>query len=117
MACVESLYKRNNLSPYIFSEQQIVDCTVGLYRDEPKPINNGCSGGTSDAVTQYFNDAHVETQEDYPYKAKDAPCAVKQRPSRVKFNHTTVLPENEDHLAYLLNKNGPLVLYIYAGKT
>lgn len=114
MAAVEALYLRNKLGPKIFSEQQIIDCSIDKYATG---LNNGCTSGASDAVTHYFTDVDVKQTKEYPYKAEVGKCAVTPSPSKQKFNFTTVLADNEDHLALILNENGPVVVYIYAGTT
>ena len=62
---------------------------------------------------QFANETDMETSAQYPYTQKHGSCqSDTPRTSDPALNFTTVLPDNEDHLAYLLNKNGPLVVYI-----
>jgi len=50
-----------------FSEQQIVDCSDAFH-------NGGCNGGNPGYAFRYYQEHGAETEEDYPYHARDTAC-------------------------------------------
>jgi len=62
-----------------FSEQQQVDCTRDTQENEDRFGKNygmgGCRGGWMTPVWRFMKDQGAMTNEDYPYKAKNQPCA------------------------------------------
>ncbi|KAL3882301.1 hypothetical protein ACJMK2_028662 [Sinanodonta woodiana] len=60
------------------SEQQLVDCSSAFG-------NMGCSGGLMEQSFAYIKKYGIETEEDYPYKAKDQQC---------KYNSAKIVAKN-----------------------
>lgn len=53
------------------SEQQLVDCAGGVYKNE------GCNGGDMDAAMWYVIDNGITNETQYAYKGRDQKCAYK----------------------------------------
>jgi len=113
VANIESQYLIAHGQNVSFSEQEIVDCSRGMF---PGSLNQGCSHGTSNFTFQYFCEHGLHTTGDYPYAGKNQQCQ-QQIGTPTDLRATEVLCDNEDHLAYLLEKNGPITLYICAGRS
>jgi len=66
VAAIESLYRFSGQTN-TFSEQQLVDCS-GSYG------NMGCNGGWMDSAFEFVRDHGINTDQTYPYTARDGPC-------------------------------------------
>jgi len=60
-ATIEAHYAIKHNQFISLSEQQLVDCAVGKYK------NGGCKGGWVPIAYQYVIDNGIETESDYPY--------------------------------------------------
>jgi len=67
VATIEGLYFLNGHPLTSFSEQQVVDCDTA---------NSACNGGLSYIAYNYISKMGLETESDYPYKAKKQSCAL-----------------------------------------
>jgi len=94
------------------SEQNLVDCSS-------KYGNQGCNGGLMDQAFQYIqNNKGIDTEESYPYTARDGKC---------KFNAATVgatdagfvdiTAGDEDELTDAIANVGPISVAIDASHT
>jgi len=77
VGALEGLYFQNTNKLVAFSEQNLVDCVT---------TDQGCGGGLMNDAFDYLATAGgIETEEDYPYKAKNQKCAFDKSKS-VKVN-------------------------------
>ncbi|KAL4179615.1 hypothetical protein AMTRI_Chr13g88210 [Amborella trichopoda] len=72
------------------SEQELVDCDTSY--------NDGCNGGLMDYAFQFIIDnGGIDTEEDYPYKARDAVCDQYRKNARVvTIDGYEDVPENDE---------------------
>ncbi|XP_075226652.1 cathepsin L-like peptidase [Lycorma delicatula] len=107
---VEGQHFRQTQNLVSLSEQNLIDCSRGYG-------NDGCEGGVIDAAFQYIVDNNgIDTEESYPYEARDGPC---------RFNSDTVgatitsyynLPQgDEETLKQVVAAIGPVSVAIDAG--
>ena len=106
--------------PIPMSEQEMVDCVKNI--ESPDKTNTccfGCNGGEMYAVYQFMNQkqhGQDDTETQYPYKAIDQNCLVKQSlVDSVKLTgFTTVKPNDEIAMKNALYYIGPLSIGVYA---
>ncbi|EXC17258.1 Cysteine proteinase RD21a [Morus notabilis] len=91
------------------SEQELVDCDTSY--------NQGCNGGLMDYGFEFIiNNGGVDTEEDYPYKARDGQCD----PNRKNAHVVTIdgyedVPENDEKALKKAVANQPVSVAIEAG--
>ncbi|KAN0052860.1 hypothetical protein ACTA71_012340 [Dictyostelium dimigraforme] len=80
------------------SEQNLIDCSTA---------NNGCNGGLMTDAFQYIIDnGGIDTEESYPYEAKDGKCKYNDKNSAAKLNsYKNVKSGSESSLATAVNVN------------
>jgi len=91
------------------SEQQFVDCS-GKYHNE------GCNGGLMDNAFQYIKEnGGVDTEESYPYHAKQEKCHFNKKTiGSTCSGFVDVQTGDEDALRDALAQNGPVSVAIDA---
>jgi len=121
---IESKYaiKGNTLTS--FSEQEIVDCSVGCSEEPPygKVCNQGCNGGWQwNAFYDIIGWKGVELETEYPYTAQTGTCKRTQHTAEAPISNYTCLstPQgaiaDEDQMAAYLVANGPIAIAMDAG--
>jgi len=101
VGALESFYFINNGQLLSFSEQQIGDCG-----------GQGCiNGGLPYAAIDYAAKYGLETEEDYPYAAKDEECKYDaSKAHKICSGHKFVTPKSSDQLKAALVNNPVSVL-------
>jgi len=95
---LESFYFINNGQLLSFSEQQIVDCA--------SDAGQGCGGGWPYLAIDYAAKYGLETEEDYPYNAKDNTCKYDaSKAHKICSGHKMVLPKSSAQLKAALVAN------------
>lgn len=91
------------------SEQNLVDCSE-------KWGNNGCNGGLMDYAFQYIEDNKGDdTEEAYPYEARDGKCRFKKdKVGATDTGYTDVTQGDEDALKEAVATVGPISVAIDA---
>jgi len=94
------------------SEQQLVDCSKAEH-------NNGCGGGLMDYGFQYIEDnAGIDTEDDYPYHAKDQICdSSKAAHHVVTISGFHDVPANNPSQLEQAVSQGPVSIAIEADKS
>jgi cathepsin F len=108
-----------------FSEQEVVDCSVGCSNEPPygKVCNQGCNGGWQwNAFEDIIGWKGVELETKYPYTAQTGTCQRASRgPASAALSNYTCLSQpqgaiaNEDQMAAYLVANGPIAIAMDAG--
>ncbi|XP_042873858.1 cathepsin L-like isoform X3 [Penaeus japonicus] len=103
---VEGQWALKHKHLYSLSEQELVDCDK---------TDEGCNGGMPEnAYEAIAKLGGLETENDYPYEAKDDQCHFNETKVKVTVNGSVELPQNEDDLARWLVKHGPISIGINA---
>lgn len=103
---LESQYqlKTGNLTK--FSEQNLIDCTIGKYN------NSGCAGGSVATSLQFVLDNHgIDTEQSYPYQGSAGNCqlnVVQANVSITSVNH--LMPGREWLLQTSIATVGPIAV-------
>lgn len=105
---VESSYFLKTGKLLTLSEQQVVDCSDS-YGDQ------GCNGGTMDAVFQYIIDNGICLEKDYPYKGVDGTC--KKCSSVLKIDSFVDVTPNSEIALQQAVVGRPIAIAIEADQT
>jgi len=99
-----------NKKLFSLSEQELVDC-------DKKNGDMGCHGGLpSNAYNAMIqNNIGLETEHDYPYKAKEQTCKAEASKEKVFIGGWASISTDEDQIAAALMQYGPLSIGINAG--
>ncbi|XP_026383617.1 probable cysteine protease RD21B [Papaver somniferum] len=89
IAAVEGVNKIATGELISLSEQELVDCDTSY--------NQGCNGGLMDYGFQFIiKNGGINTEDDYPYKAKDNKCDVNRLVISWKNSHVVIIDGFED---------------------
>ncbi|XP_028767656.1 probable cysteine protease RD21B [Neltuma alba] len=91
------------------SEQELVDCD--------RTYNQGCNGGLMDYAFEFIvNNGGIDTEEDYPYRARDGACDPNRKNARVvTIDGYEDVPENDELSLMKAVANQPVSVAIEAG--
>ncbi|KAL4282673.1 hypothetical protein GQ457_16G014890 [Hibiscus cannabinus] len=91
------------------SEQELVDCDTNY--------NEGCNGGLMDYAFQFIIDnGGIDTEEDYPYTARDGRCDTYRKNAKVvSINSYEDVPVNNEEALKKAASNQPISVAIEAG--
>jgi len=91
------------------SEQNLVDCD---------PIDSGCNGGLMEnAFAWIMKNGGINTEEDYPYEARDKSCRFDENnPTYTISAFHEIKEQDEDDLTEKIATEGPISVAIDAGK-
>lgn len=76
VAGLETAYFLKNKTFVSFSEQELVDCAGGQYR------NRGCNGGIMPFAYMYIMDNGITTEDSYPYRGMEGWCQAAYKKPR-----------------------------------
>uniref|UniRef100_A0A673TU31 Procathepsin L n=1 Tax=Suricata suricatta TaxID=37032 RepID=A0A673TU31_SURSU len=84
------------------SVQNLLDCSWA-------EGNEGCNGGLMSNAFQYVrNNGGLDTEESYPYVARDGPCKYRPEHSAANITAFQTIPRKEKILMMILRKIGPV---------
>merc|ERR1712002_106256 len=106
---LEGQHAKKNGTLVSLSEQQLVDCSGDFG-------NFGCGGGLMDNAFRYIKaNGGIDTEDSYPYEARDRPCRFKPADVGATVAGYTDIPEgDEEALTQALATVGPISVAIDA---
>ncbi|KAI4295682.1 hypothetical protein L6164_035699 [Bauhinia variegata] len=109
VAAVEGINKIVTGELISLSEQELVDCD--------RSYNMGCNGGLMDYAFDFImNNGGIDTEEDYPYHARDGFCDPNRKNAKVvSIDGYEDVPENDEKSLQKAVANQPVSVAIEAG--
>ncbi|NP_001290530.1 oryzain alpha chain precursor [Elaeis guineensis] len=109
VAAVEGINKIVTGDLISLSEQELVDCDNGY--------NQGCNGGLMDYGFEFIiNNGGIDTEEDYPYTARDGKCDQYRKNAKVvSIDGYEDVPVNDEKALQKAVANQPVSVAIEAG--
>jgi len=111
VASLEGQHFKNSGKLVSLSEQNLVDCSR-------KYGNEGCNGGLMDQAFDYIKaNKGIDTEESYPYKARDEKCKFnKNTVGATVTGYTDITSGSEDELTAAIASVGPIAVAIDASQ-
>lgn len=107
---IESAIKIKEGRDVLFSEQQIIDCSVSYG-------NNGCSGGLVEYAYNYIKHNELETESQYPYKASNNKCTAKAQAGDIELSDFSEVARFDPQQLALALQRGPVSVGVDASST
>ncbi|XP_062090604.1 cysteine proteinase mucunain-like [Humulus lupulus] len=109
IAAVEGINKLVAGELISLSEQELVDCDTSY--------NQGCNGGLMDYAFEFIiNNGGIDSEEDYPYKARDGQCDTYRKNAHVvSIDSYEDVPQNDEKSLMKAVANQPVAVAIEAG--
>ncbi|KAI3904364.1 hypothetical protein MKW92_007757 [Papaver armeniacum] len=109
IAAVEGINKIVTDDLISLSEQELVDCDTSY--------NEGCNGGLMDYAFQFIiNNGGIDSEEDYPYKARDGTCdSYRKNAKVVSIDGYEDVPVNDEKALQKAVAHQPIAVAIEAG--
>jgi C1A family cysteine protease len=106
IAAVEGINKIVTGDLISLSEQELVDCDTSY--------NEGCNGGLMDYAFEFIiNNGGIDSEEDYPYKARDSRCDQYRKNAKVvTIDDYEDVPENDEKALQKAVANQPVSVAI-----
>jgi cathepsin L len=108
VASLEGQHFKKNGALVSLSEQNLVDCSKA-------EGNLGCNGGLMDQGFDYIKKQGIDTEESYPYTARDGRCKFNAaNVGATLTSYTDVASGDEEALTDAIAQNGPISVAIDA---
>ncbi|KAK3007345.1 hypothetical protein RJ639_016829 [Escallonia herrerae] len=109
IAAVEGINQIVTSDLVTLSEQELVDCDT--------TYNEGCNGGLMDYAFEFIiNNGGIDSEEDYPYTARDGRCDQYRKNAKVvSIDSYEDVPENDEKALAKALVNQPVSVAIEAG--